>query len=188
MNVSPGKARRHGVNIQAGNDQVGELIWYSPAIHGRTADTTVGRTHRVVAPCEGLRIFVLASPTRPMPGLAETFQGRFECHLGRPSPRNSRPSTARTPDSASPSNPRPAQGLADLPHGTDVVLNAVRSVAGTVSIGGHVAMSWGSPKGLPSASTQACAPNGVVRNPLRQVGRCPRIRHSRAVVRERWRQ
>ncbi len=31
-----GKTRRHGVNIQAVTDPAGELIWYSPALPGRT--------------------------------------------------------------------------------------------------------------------------------------------------------
>lgn len=35
-----GKARRHGVNIQAVTGPVGELIWYSPALPGRTVDSS----------------------------------------------------------------------------------------------------------------------------------------------------
>lgn len=45
-----GTARRHGVNIQAITGPAGELIWYSPALPGRTVDITAARTphhHRV---------------------------------------------------------------------------------------------------------------------------------------------
>ncbi|WP_265566365.1 hypothetical protein [Streptomyces hygroscopicus] len=34
------KARRHGVNIQATISPSGELIWYPPALPGRTVDIT----------------------------------------------------------------------------------------------------------------------------------------------------
>ncbi len=43
-----GKARRHGVNIQAVTDPAGELIWYSPALPGRTVDITAARTTRII--------------------------------------------------------------------------------------------------------------------------------------------
>lgn len=47
----------------------------------------------------------------------------------------------------------------------------------------------GSSTALPSASTQACAPNGGrTRTPVHQVGQEPRIRHSRAVAGDRGRQ
>ncbi|MFE4579195.1 hypothetical protein [Streptomyces chartreusis] len=34
-----GKARRNGKNIQAVTDPAGKLVWYPPALPGRTADT-----------------------------------------------------------------------------------------------------------------------------------------------------
>jgi hypothetical protein len=51
-----GKARRHGVNIQAVTGPAGELLWYSPALPGRTVDITAARIHRIVTTCERLRI------------------------------------------------------------------------------------------------------------------------------------
>ncbi|GEB62091.1 hypothetical protein GCM10017674_80240 [Streptomyces gardneri] len=54
-----GKARRHGVNIQAVTEPAGGPIWYSPALPDRTVDITAARTHRIVTICERLRIPVL---------------------------------------------------------------------------------------------------------------------------------
>ncbi|MEJ8632380.1 transposase family protein [Streptomyces sp. MS2.AVA.5] len=77
-----GKARRHGVNIQAVTDPAGELIWYSPALPGRTVDITAARTHHIVTVCERLRIPALAD--KAYAGAGGTFQVPFKRHLGRP--------------------------------------------------------------------------------------------------------
>ncbi len=77
-----GKARRHGVNIQAVTGPAGELIWYSPALPGRTVDITAARTHRIVTVCERLRLPVLAD--KAYAGADGTFQVPFKRHLGRP--------------------------------------------------------------------------------------------------------
>ncbi|GHJ97894.1 hypothetical protein SNE510_74130 [Streptomyces sp. NE5-10] len=90
-----GKARRHGVNIQDVTDPAGELIWYSPALPGRTVDITAARTHRIVTVCERLRILTekvvsgrLGPQTRrPAPQL-----------LPRTSPVRPEPSPEPTPD------------------------------------------------------------------------------------------
>ncbi|MFD9537005.1 hypothetical protein [Streptomyces sp. NPDC060010] len=37
-----------------------ELVWYSPALPGRTADITAARTHDIVTICERLKIPALA--------------------------------------------------------------------------------------------------------------------------------
>ncbi|WP_435191332.1 transposase family protein [Streptomyces sp. bgisy126] len=77
-----GKARRHGVNIQAVTGPAGELIWYSPALPGRTVDITAARTHHIITLCERLRIPVLAD--KAYAGAGGTFQVPFKRHLGRP--------------------------------------------------------------------------------------------------------
>ncbi len=77
-----GKARRHGVNIQAVTDPVGDLIWYSPALPGRTVDITAARAHHIVTICERLRIPVLAD--KAYVGADGTFRVPFKRHLGRP--------------------------------------------------------------------------------------------------------
>lgn len=74
------------MNIQAVTDPAGELIWYSPALPGRTVDITAARTHGIVTVCERLRIPVLADKTYV--GAGGTFQVPFKRHLGRsPTPR-----------------------------------------------------------------------------------------------------
>lgn len=78
----PGKARRHGVNIQAVTDPGGDLIWYSPALPGRTVDITAARTHHIVTICERLRIPVLAD--KACTGAGGTFEVPFKRHLGGP--------------------------------------------------------------------------------------------------------
>ncbi|KQV19089.1 IS5/IS1182 family transposase [Kitasatospora sp. Root107] len=55
-----GKHRRHGVNVQVVTDPKGTILWFSPALPGRTADLTATRTHRIIAICEELGIAVLA--------------------------------------------------------------------------------------------------------------------------------
>ncbi|MFB7828943.1 transposase family protein, partial [Streptomyces hydrogenans] len=72
----------HGVNIQAVTDPAGELIWYSPALPGRTVDITAARTHHIVTVCERLRIPVLAD--KAYAGAGGTFQVPFKRRLGRP--------------------------------------------------------------------------------------------------------
>ncbi|MFF0478882.1 transposase family protein [Streptomyces sp. NPDC004284] len=76
------KARRHGVNVQAVTNPVGELTWYSPALPGRTVDITAARIHRIITVCARLRILVL--PDKAYAGAGGTFQVPFKRHLGRP--------------------------------------------------------------------------------------------------------
>lgn len=76
-----GKARRHGVNIQAVTGPAGELLWYSPALPGRTVDITAARTHHIITVCERLRLPVLAD--KAYAGAGGTFQVPFKRHLGR---------------------------------------------------------------------------------------------------------
>ncbi|MGW2232253.1 transposase family protein [Streptomyces formicae] len=59
-----GMARRHGVNIQALTGTIGELIWYSPPLPGRTVDVTAARTQRSVTDRDRLRIPVLVTRRR----------------------------------------------------------------------------------------------------------------------------
>lgn len=40
--VCSAKHRRHGVNVQVVTDPVGEVLWISPALPGRTHDTCRG--------------------------------------------------------------------------------------------------------------------------------------------------
>jgi hypothetical protein len=76
-----GKARRHGVNIQAVTDPVGEVIWYSPALPGRTVDITAARTHHIITMCERLKIPALAD--KAYVGAGGTFCTPFKRHGGR---------------------------------------------------------------------------------------------------------
>ncbi|GAA3035911.1 hypothetical protein GCM10020000_11800 [Streptomyces olivoverticillatus] len=55
-----GKKKRHGVNIQAITGEDGTILWFSPALPGRTHDLTAAREHEVVSTCEELGIAVLA--------------------------------------------------------------------------------------------------------------------------------
>ncbi|MFE5546773.1 transposase family protein [Streptomyces sp. NPDC056534] len=77
-----GKARQHGVNIQAVTDPAGRLIRYSPALAGRTAGITAARTHRIITVCKRQRIPELAHKTYADAG--GTFQVPFKHHPGRP--------------------------------------------------------------------------------------------------------
>jgi hypothetical protein len=43
-----GKHRRHGVNVQVITDPLGNLVWLSPALPGRTHDLTAARTHGII--------------------------------------------------------------------------------------------------------------------------------------------
>ncbi|WP_406191842.1 transposase [Streptomyces sp. NBC_01017] len=76
-----GKARRHGVNIQAVTGPTGKLIWYSPALPGRTVDITAARTHRIITVCERLKIPVLAD--KAYEGAGGTFCTPYKRHRGR---------------------------------------------------------------------------------------------------------
>ena len=76
-----GKTRRHGVNIQTVTGPAGELLWYSPALPGRTVDITAARTHHIVTTCERLRIPVLAD--KAYEGAGGTFCTPFKRHRGR---------------------------------------------------------------------------------------------------------
>ncbi|MBF6050041.1 transposase [Streptomyces sp. NRRL B-1677] len=76
-----GKARRHGVNIQAVTGPNGELLWYSPALPGRTVDITAARTHRIITTCERMRIPVLAD--KAYEGAGGTVCTPFKRHCGR---------------------------------------------------------------------------------------------------------
>lgn len=42
------KHRRHGVNVQVVTDLVGEVLWISPVLPGRTHDLTAARTHCII--------------------------------------------------------------------------------------------------------------------------------------------
>ena len=114
-----GKARRHGVNIPAVTGPAGELIWYAPALPGRTVDITAARTHRIITTCERLRLPVLAD--KAYPGADGTFQILFKRHLGRALTReqaNVNPATCPTPASRR-AGLRPPQVLAHLPRSQD---------------------------------------------------------------------
>jgi hypothetical protein len=76
-----GKAKRHGVNIQAVTGPTGELLWYSPALPGRTVDITAARTHRIVTICERLKIPVPAD--KAYQGAGGTVCTPFKRHRGR---------------------------------------------------------------------------------------------------------
>ncbi|MBB4892641.1 hypothetical protein FHS39_001652 [Streptomyces olivoverticillatus] len=76
-----GKARRHGVNIQAVTGPAGELVWYSPALPGRTVDITAAKTHHIITICERLKIPVLAD--KAYEGAGGTFCTPFKRHGGR---------------------------------------------------------------------------------------------------------
>jgi DDE superfamily endonuclease len=76
-----GKARRHGVDVQAVTDPTGRLIWYSPVLPGRDVDITAARTHRIVTVCERLRIPVLAD--KAYEGAGGTFCTPHKRHCGR---------------------------------------------------------------------------------------------------------
>ncbi len=43
-----GKHRRHGVTVQVITDPLGNLVWLSPALPGRTHDLTAARTHTII--------------------------------------------------------------------------------------------------------------------------------------------
>ncbi|MGW1545229.1 transposase family protein [Streptomyces sp. NPDC002309] len=54
------KHRRHGVNVQVVTDPAGRVLWFSPALPGRTHDLTAARTHRIIRICERQGVPVLA--------------------------------------------------------------------------------------------------------------------------------
>ncbi|MFD8115259.1 transposase family protein, partial [Streptomyces microflavus] len=54
------KHRRHGVNVQVVTDPVGQVLWISPALPGRSHDLTAARTHRIIRICERQGVPVLA--------------------------------------------------------------------------------------------------------------------------------
>jgi hypothetical protein len=54
------KHRCDGVKVQVVADSVGNLLWISPALPGRTHDLTAARTHRIIRICERQGILVLA--------------------------------------------------------------------------------------------------------------------------------
>ncbi|MFE9181672.1 transposase family protein [Streptomyces sp. NPDC007126] len=54
------KHKRHGVNVQVVTDPVGEILWISPALPGRTHDLTAARTHKILRICERQGVPVLA--------------------------------------------------------------------------------------------------------------------------------
>lgn len=76
-----GKHRKHGVNIQAVTRPADELVWYSPALPGRTADITAARTHLIVTACERLKIPVFAD--KAYQGAGGTFATPFKRHRRR---------------------------------------------------------------------------------------------------------
>ncbi|WP_329449152.1 transposase family protein (plasmid) [Streptomyces sp. NBC_01426] len=76
-----GKHRKHGVNIQAVTGPAGELLWYSPALPGRTADITAARTHSIVTICDRLKIPALAD--KAYQGAGGTFATPVKKHRSR---------------------------------------------------------------------------------------------------------
>ncbi|MBK3586176.1 transposase family protein [Streptomyces sp. MBT57] len=54
------KHRRHGVNVQVVTDPVGQVLWISPALPGRSHDLTAARVHRIIRICERQSVPVLA--------------------------------------------------------------------------------------------------------------------------------
>ncbi|WP_328665071.1 transposase family protein [Streptomyces sp. NBC_00328] len=54
------KHRSHGVNVQVVTDPAGRVLWFSPALPGRTHDLTAARTHRIIRICERQGVPVLA--------------------------------------------------------------------------------------------------------------------------------
>ncbi|MFD7857469.1 transposase family protein [Streptomyces microflavus] len=54
------KHRRHGVNVQVVTDPVGQVLWISPALPGRSHDLTAARTHRIIRICERQGVPILA--------------------------------------------------------------------------------------------------------------------------------
>ncbi|PLW71351.1 IS5/IS1182 family transposase [Streptomyces sp. DJ] len=54
------KHKRHGVNVQVVTDPAGKILWFSPALPGRTHDLTAARTHRIIRICERQGVPVLA--------------------------------------------------------------------------------------------------------------------------------
>ncbi|MFD5514374.1 transposase family protein [Streptomyces sp. NPDC127051] len=81
QNDYSGKHRKHGVNIQAVTGAAGELIWYSPALPGRTADITAARTHNIITICERLKIPALAD--KACQGAGGTVASPVKKHRGR---------------------------------------------------------------------------------------------------------
>ncbi|MCI0386058.1 transposase family protein [Streptomyces sp. CNQ085] len=69
------------MNIQAVTDPVGEPIWHSPALPGRTVDITAARTHRIITACQMLRI--PAPADKADEGAGGTFCTPFKRHCGR---------------------------------------------------------------------------------------------------------
>ncbi|MBV1958137.1 transposase [Streptomyces sp. BV333] len=54
------KHKRHGVNMQVVTDPAGQILWFSPALPGRTHDLTAARAHKIIRICERQGIPVLA--------------------------------------------------------------------------------------------------------------------------------
>lgn len=103
-----GKARQHGVNIQAVTGPAGELIWYSLALPGRTVDITAPPVPTALSPCVsacGSR----PSRTRPTKEPAAPSAPHSNGTADATSPCTRNPSTAHTPACAVPSSvPSPA--------------------------------------------------------------------------------
>ncbi|MFD6045908.1 transposase family protein [Streptomyces koyangensis] len=54
------KHKRHGVNVQVLTDLVGEILWISPTLPGRTHDLTAARTHKILRICARQGVPILA--------------------------------------------------------------------------------------------------------------------------------
>ncbi|WP_026252458.1 IS5/IS1182 family transposase [Streptomyces sp. PsTaAH-124] len=54
------KHKRHGVNAQVVTDPVGQIMWLSPALPGRTHDLTAARTHKILRICARQGVPILA--------------------------------------------------------------------------------------------------------------------------------
>lgn len=64
--------RRHGVNVQVVTDPIGEVLWISPALAGRTHDLTAARTHKIIRICERQGVPILADRAYTGAGLHVT--------------------------------------------------------------------------------------------------------------------
>ncbi|MHC3474879.1 transposase [Streptomyces sp. 7R007] len=54
------KHKRHGGNVQVVTDPAGDILWFSPALPGRTHDLTAARKHRIIRICERQGVPILA--------------------------------------------------------------------------------------------------------------------------------
>jgi hypothetical protein len=96
------KHRRHGVNVQVVTDPTGKVLWFSPALPGRTHDLASARAHRIIPVCERQGVPVLAD--RAYQGAAPGSPPGSNDHPEANSRPRSEPSTAHWPRLELPSN------------------------------------------------------------------------------------